>query len=70
MKLVHLADLHLGKKVNEFSMIDDQEYILKEIINISIDLFITLKSQMQTIQSFVPNFDCIYYSCRSLTQWI
>ena len=34
MKLVHLADLHLGKKVNEFSMIDDQEYILKEIINI------------------------------------
>ncbi len=34
MKLVHLADLHLGKKINEFSMIDDQEYILKEIINI------------------------------------
>lgn len=37
MKLVHLADLHLGKKVNEFSMIDDQEYILKEIINIIVD---------------------------------
>ena len=36
MKLVHLSDLHLGKKVNEFSMIEDQEYILTRIIN-SID---------------------------------
>ena len=31
MKLFHLSDLHLGKRVNEFSMIDDQKYILKEI---------------------------------------
>ncbi len=35
MKLIHLSDLHLGKKVNEFSMIKDQEYILKEIIEIT-----------------------------------
>ncbi|MCR5303168.1 MAG: exonuclease SbcCD subunit D [Lachnospiraceae bacterium] len=34
MKLIHLSDLHLGKRVNEFSMIEDQEYILKEIITI------------------------------------
>ena len=34
MKLIHLSDLHLGKRVNEFSMIEDQEYILKKIINI------------------------------------
>ena len=34
MKLVHLSDLHLGKRVNEFSMIEDQEFILKKIINI------------------------------------
>lgn len=33
MKLVHLSDLHLGKRVNEFSMIEDQEYILTRIIN-------------------------------------
>lgn len=33
MKLVHLSDLHLGKRVNEFSMIEDQEYILIQIIN-------------------------------------
>ncbi len=33
MKLFHLSDLHLGKRVNEFSMIEDQKYILKEILN-------------------------------------
>ena len=34
MKLVHLSYLHLGKRVNEFSMIEDQKYILTKIINI------------------------------------
>ena len=34
MKLIHLSDLHLGKRVNEFSMIEDQEYILREILGI------------------------------------
>ena len=34
MKLIHLADLHLGKRVNEFSMLEDQQYILTEILNI------------------------------------
>lgn len=34
MKLMHLSDLHLGKRVNEFPMAEDQEYILKEIINL------------------------------------
>ena len=34
MKLIHLFDLHLGKKVNEFSMLDDQAYILREIVRI------------------------------------
>ena len=32
MKLFHLSDLHLGKRVNEFSMLEDQEYILREIL--------------------------------------
>lgn len=32
MKLMHISDLHLGKRVNEFSMIEDQEYILQEIL--------------------------------------
>lgn len=34
MKLIHLSDLHLGKRVNEFSMIEDQKYILTKIINV------------------------------------
>lgn len=34
MKFIHLGDLHLGKNVNEFSMIGDQKYILNEIIEI------------------------------------
>ena len=34
MKLVHLSDLHIGKRVNEISMIEDQEYILQQIIRI------------------------------------
>lgn len=34
MKLLHLADLHIGKRVNEFSMIEDQKYILIKILNI------------------------------------
>ena len=34
MKFIHLSDLHLGKRLNEFSLIEDQEYILNKIINI------------------------------------
>ena len=34
MKLVHISDLHLGKRVNGFSMLDEQQYILNEMLNI------------------------------------
>ncbi len=34
MKLIHLSDLHIGKKVNEFSMLEDQQYIFEKIIQI------------------------------------
>lgn len=34
MKFLHLSDLHIGKRVNEFSMLEEQEYILTKIINI------------------------------------
>ena len=34
MRLIHLSDLHLGKRVNEFSMLEDQSYILSQILNI------------------------------------
>ncbi len=35
MKLLHTSDLHIGKRVNEFSMIEDQEYILNEMLKIA-----------------------------------
>lgn len=38
MIFVHLSDLHIGKRVNEFSMIEDQKYILTRIINVIDDV--------------------------------
>ena len=35
MKFIHISDLHIGKRVNEYSMLEDQEYILTKIINIT-----------------------------------
>lgn len=32
MKFFHIGDLHLGKKIYDFSMIDDQKYILAQIL--------------------------------------
>lgn len=34
MKLFHIADLHIGKRVNEYNMIEDQKYILDQILQI------------------------------------
>ena len=34
MKFIHLADLHIGKRVNAFPMLEDQRYILKQILTI------------------------------------
>lgn len=34
MKFIHLADLHIGKRVNAFQMLEDQRYILKQILTI------------------------------------
>lgn len=37
MKLLHISDLHIGKRVNEFSMLEDQKYILRQILAIADD---------------------------------
>ena len=34
MKIIHLSDLHIGKKLNGFSLIEDQRYILNQILDI------------------------------------
>ena len=35
MKFLHISDLHIGKRVNEFPMIEDQTYILNRILDIA-----------------------------------
>ena len=35
MKLIHLSDLHIGKRVNEISMIEDQAFIFNQILRIT-----------------------------------
>ena len=34
MKLIHLSDLHLGKRLREYSLMEDQEYILGRILDV------------------------------------
>ncbi|EQK42635.1 exonuclease SbcCD, D subunit [[Clostridium] bifermentans ATCC 638] len=34
MKIIHTSDWHIGKIVNEFSMIEDQKYILNRLIDL------------------------------------
>ncbi|MEE1312835.1 MAG: exonuclease SbcCD subunit D [Lachnospiraceae bacterium] len=35
MRFLHLSDLHLGKSVNGFSMIEDQKYVLSQVISMA-----------------------------------
>ncbi len=34
MKLLHLADLHIGKSLNDYSLLEDQRYILEQILSL------------------------------------
>ncbi|MBO5669324.1 MAG: exonuclease SbcCD subunit D [Candidatus Methanomethylophilaceae archaeon] len=34
MKFVHISDLHIGKRLSEFPIVDDQRYILERIVDI------------------------------------
>lgn len=35
MKFLHISDLHIGKRINEFPMLEDQKYILNQILAIA-----------------------------------
>ncbi len=35
MRIMHLSDLHIGKRLNEFSLLEDQAYIFKQIVDIA-----------------------------------
>ena len=58
MKFIHLSDLHLGKRVNEYSMLEDQEYILKKIINI-----VDAIPSAAAIPPTVPSKPCASSAC-------
>ena len=34
MRFLHLADLHLGKQMNDWSLLADQEAVLQQIVSI------------------------------------
>ena len=34
MKLIHLSDLHIGRRFNEISLLEDQAYVLQQILRI------------------------------------
>ena len=34
MKILHLADLHIGKKVNDFCMLNEQKYVLSQALDL------------------------------------
>lgn len=35
MKILHTSDLHIGKRINGFSMLEDQDFILRQIVGIA-----------------------------------
>ncbi len=37
MRFLHVSDLHIGKRLHEYSFLEDQEYILKQILSIAKD---------------------------------
>ena len=37
MKFIHISDLHLGKQLAEYSLLEDQRYILRQILDIVAD---------------------------------
>ena len=37
MKFLHLADLHLGKRVNGFDLLEDQRFILEQVLGLCDD---------------------------------
>ena len=69
MRFMHLADLHLGKNVNGYSLIKDQEYALDQIIKLlnkeEID---TLLIAGDIYQSSVPSIEATKLFSKFLSQ--
>jgi exonuclease SbcD len=37
MKLLHTSDWHIGRNLNGFSLLEEQEYAFKQILNIALE---------------------------------
>ena len=37
VKLLHVSDLHIGKRVNNIPMLEDQRHILQQLVEIALD---------------------------------
>ena len=69
MKFLHLADLHLGKRVNEFSMINEKKHILNQIIEVALDLGIdTIIIAGDVYDKTIPNNDAVILLDNFLTK--
>ena len=57
MKLLHTADLHIGKKIFELSMIEDQKYILNQIFEIAVreEIDALLTEQAAQPNAWIPD---------------
>ena len=70
MKVMHLSDLHLGKSILEQSLIDDQKYILNQIIDIvkeqNIDLVLIAGD---VYDKSIPNVDAVNLFSNFLTNF-
>ncbi|WP_311488257.1 exonuclease SbcCD subunit D [uncultured Helcococcus sp.] len=69
MRFMHLADLHLGKNVNGYSLIKDQEYALNQIIKlIKKEKIETLLIAGDIYQSSIPSIEATKLFSKFLSQ--
>ncbi len=55
MKFLHLADLHLGKRVNDISMIDDQKFVIEQIVDLVNEEIDTVLISGDIFDKSIPN---------------
>lgn len=73
MKFLHLSDLHLGKRLNAFSLLEDQQYMLSQLCDIvereqtdavilAGDIYDKAVPSAEAVQLF-DHFCPVWYSC-------
>ena len=60
MKFAHISDLHLGKRIHQFSMIEEQKYILEKIVEI------VQEEQVEAVLMAGDIYDKVYPSAEAV----